>query len=53
MAEDGVFQQSLFDEMRKEFLKHWNETLAINCKLFCEGQRAIYPRSEIIIEKDD
>lgn len=53
MANDGVFQKSLFDEMRKEFLKHWKDHLAINCKQFCEGKRPIYPGSEIIIENDE
>jgi GH18 family chitinase len=53
MAKDGVFQQSLFNKMRYDFLGHWKDLLAINCRQFCEGQRPIYPRSEIIIEKDD
>ena len=53
MAKDGVFQKSLFDEMRYEFLGHWKDLLFLNCKMLCEGQRPIYPRSEIIIEKDD
>ena len=53
MAEDGVFQKILFDKMREEFLSHWKDTLKLNCKQFCEGQRPIYPHSKIIIEKDD
>ena len=27
MAEDGVFQKILFDQMREEFLSHWKDTL--------------------------
>ncbi len=53
MAEDGVFQKSLLNVMRKDFLDHWKDLITINCKQFCEGQRPIYPHSKIIIEKDD
>jgi hypothetical protein len=53
MDKDGVFQKSLFDQMRKVFLAHWKDQLNVNCNLFCEGKKPIYPNSEIIIEKDD
>jgi hypothetical protein len=53
MDKDGVFQKSLFDQMRKEFLNHWKDLLNVNCHRFCEGKKPIYPNSGIIIEKDD
>jgi hypothetical protein len=53
MDKDGVFQKILFDQMRKKFLDHWKDQLNVNCNLFCEGKKPIYPNSEIIIEKDD
>jgi hypothetical protein len=53
MDKDGVFQKSLFDQMRKKFLDHWKDLLNVNCHLFIVGKNPIYPNSEIIIEKDD
>ncbi len=50
MDKDGVFQKSLFDQMRKKFLAHWRDLLSVNCNLFCEGKKPIYPKSGIIIE---